>query len=74
MRLLGTRGDLPSTNDRRLSGSLGNQAVILQATGDLDGALKEEEAIFRRLNDPAGLSVSLGNQALILAGHRGPRR
>ena len=38
--------------------SLGNQAVILQATGDLDGAMrlhKEEEAICRRLNDPAGL-------------------
>jgi hypothetical protein len=49
--------------------SLGNQAVILRATGDLDGAmrlLKEQEAICRRLNDPAGLSRSLGNQALIL--------
>ena len=27
---------------------------------------KEEEEICRRLNDPAGLSASLGNQALIL--------
>ena len=39
--------------------SLGNQALILQATGDLDGAMrlhKEEEAICRRLNDPAGLA------------------
>ena len=43
--------------------------MILKATGDLDGAMrlhKEEEAICRRLNDPAGLSRSLGNQALIL--------
>ena len=27
---------------------------------------KEEEAICRRLNDPEGLQISLGNQALIL--------
>ena len=54
---------------RRLQASLGNQALILQATGDLDGAmklLKEQEAICRRLNDPTGLFASLGNQALIL--------
>ncbi len=52
-----------------LQRSLGNQALILRATGDLDGAmrlLKEQEAICRRLNDPAGLSACLGNQALIL--------
>jgi len=56
-------------DDARLQGCLGNQALILRATGDLDGAmrlLKEQEAICRRLNDPAGLSRSLGNQALIL--------
>jgi tetratricopeptide (TPR) repeat protein len=43
--------------------------LILQAGGDLDGAmrlLKEQEAICRHLNDPAGLQRSLGNQALIL--------
>ncbi len=58
-----------SGEDARLQGCLGNQALVLRATGDLDGAmrlLKEQEAICRRLNDPAGLSRSLGNQALIL--------
>ena len=53
-----------------LSSSLGNQALILKATGDLDGAMRlhrEEEAICRRLNDPAGLSRSLYNQGLLLA-------
>ena len=52
-----------------LSASLGNQALILMAQGELDEAmrlLKEQEEICRRLNDPAGLSASLGNQALIL--------
>jgi hypothetical protein len=42
-----------------LNTSLGNQALILQDTGDLDGAmrlLKEEEAVCRRLNDPSGLA------------------
>jgi len=56
-------------NDARLSGCLGNQALILHDTGDLAGAmrlLKEQETICRRLNDPAGLHGSLGNQALIL--------
>ncbi len=58
-----------SREDSSLQGCLGNQAVILQATGDLDGAMRlhqEKEAICRRLNDPAGLSRSLGNQAVIL--------
>ena len=53
----------------RLHGSLGNQALILRDTGDLDGAmrlLKEQEMICRRLNDPAGLQACLGNQAVIL--------
>ena len=57
-------GDLAS-----LQGSLGNQAVILEQTGDLNGAMRlheEEEAICRRFNDAAGLSRSLGNQAGIL--------
>ena len=48
-----------SGDDARLQGSLGNQAVILRATGNLDGAMalhKEQESICRRLNDPAGLS------------------
>ncbi len=43
--------------------------MILKATGDRDGAMRlhqEEEAICRRLNDPAGLQACLGNQALIL--------
>ena len=49
--------------------SLGNQAVILYARGDLDGAmalLKEEERICRQLGDPAGLAISLANQASLL--------
>jgi hypothetical protein len=51
-----------------LATSLGNQAMIRKATGDLDGALRlhrEEEAICRRLNDPAGLQRSLGDQAMV---------
>jgi hypothetical protein len=41
---------------------LGDQALILQSTGDLDGAMKlfkEQEAICRRLDDPDGLAISL---------------
>ena len=56
-----------------LSGTLGNQAVILMKTADLAGAmllLKEQEAICRRLNDPNGLATSLYNQAGILAFNR----
>jgi hypothetical protein len=59
-----------SREDGHLQGCLGNQATILQATGDLDGAMrlhKEEEAICRRLNDPGGLAASLANQASLLA-------
>jgi tetratricopeptide (TPR) repeat protein len=52
-----------------LSASLGNQALILMARGDLDGAMalhKEEERICRQLGNLDGLQASLGNQALIL--------
>jgi ATP/maltotriose-dependent transcriptional regulator MalT len=48
---------------------LGNQAPILRARGDPDGALalnKEAERLFRQVDDPAGLQASLGNQAPIL--------
>ncbi|MBT6153667.1 MAG: DUF4062 domain-containing protein, partial [Planctomycetaceae bacterium] len=58
------------TGDRdNLSVCLGNQAVILKARGDLDGAMtlhKQEEQICRELGNKHGLSSSLGNQALIL--------
>jgi hypothetical protein len=43
--------------------------LILKAQGDLAGAMalhKEEEAICRRLNNPAGLAISLVNQGLLL--------
>jgi hypothetical protein len=53
-----------------LSICLGNQALILQAQGDLEGAmrlLKEKETIRRRLNDPNGLALSLTNQSVLLA-------
>ena len=56
-----------------LQRSLGNQALILKDTGDLDGAMrlhKEKEAICRRLNDPDGLAISLANQASLLAFNR----
>jgi hypothetical protein len=49
-----------------LARSLGNQALILRATGDLEGGMRlheGEEAIWRRLNDPNGLAISLVNQA-----------
>ena len=52
-----------------LHASLGNQALILQAWGQLDQAMalhKEQERICRELADKAGLQASLGNQALIL--------
>ncbi len=59
-----------STGDQaNLQAGLGNQALILQARGDLDGAMaahKEEERLCRELGDKEGLSRSLGNQALIV--------
>jgi hypothetical protein len=53
-----------------LQRSLCNQALILWATGDLDGAmrlLKDQESICRKLQDPNGLATSLANQASLLA-------
>jgi ATP/maltotriose-dependent transcriptional regulator MalT len=53
-----------------LSISLGNQANILYARGDLDGAmklLKEQERICRQLGNVTGLAISLVNQSTILA-------
>ena len=53
----------------QLQGALGNQALILQVRGDLDGAMalhKEEERLCRELANKDGLSYSLGNQAVIL--------
>ena len=44
--------------------------MILQAKGDLDGAMRlyeEQEAICRRLNNPNGLAISLVNQGELLA-------
>jgi hypothetical protein len=52
-----------------LSASLGNQALILKARGDLDGAMalhKEEERICRQLNNSEGLAICLANQASAL--------
>ena len=58
------RGDLG-----KLQGALNNQALILKARGDLDGAMalhKEVERLCRELDNKLVLSISLGNQALIL--------
>ena len=49
--------------------ALGNQALILKARGDMDGAMalhKEEERICRELGNKDGLQRTLGNQANIL--------
>ena len=56
-------------NKAGLQASLGNQALILKARGDLEGAMalhKEQERICRELGDKAGLAISLINQASIL--------
>ncbi len=48
---------------------LGDQADILHARGDLDGAMalyKEQERLCRELGKKAGLQFSLGTQANIL--------
>jgi hypothetical protein len=50
--------------------SLGNQAVILKAHGDLDGEMKlhkEEERICKELGNVVSLARSLANQALLLS-------
>ncbi|MBI4641712.1 MAG: DUF4062 domain-containing protein, partial [Candidatus Tectomicrobia bacterium] len=52
-----------------LQGALGNQALILKAWGDLEGAMKlhkEQERICKELGNKDSLQASLGNQALIL--------
>ncbi len=52
-----------------LQASLGGQAVIHWARGELDEAmrlLKEQERICRELGNKHGLQASLGDQALIL--------
>jgi hypothetical protein len=56
-------------NKDGLQMSLGNQANILYARGDLDGAMalyKESECICWELGNMDGLQASLGNQANIL--------
>ncbi len=56
-------------NKHGLAPSLGNQALILYARGDLDramGLLKDQERICRELGNKAGLQFSLGYRALIL--------
>jgi hypothetical protein len=58
------------SSEANYAANLGNQALILRARGDLGGAMRlhqEQEAICRRLNDPAGLARSLINQASLLA-------
>lgn len=59
-----------------LQGSLGNQAVILKARGDFDGAMglyKEQERICREMGYKEGLARSLANQALLLRDMRRSR-
>jgi tetratricopeptide (TPR) repeat protein len=59
-----------SRSDRvGLQAALGNQALILQACGDLNGATemyKEAESIARELGNKEVLSRSLNNQGMIL--------
>jgi tetratricopeptide (TPR) repeat protein len=59
-----------ASNDRTLlSVSLGNQARMRDALGDLNGSLalhRREEQLSRELNLPDGIAASLGNQGIIL--------
>ena len=53
-----------------LEHALGNQATILYARGDLDGAMrlhKEQERICRELGKVEGMAISLANQASLLS-------
>jgi len=63
----GTGGDLPQAPTTPPAAKQpGESGDDPEGTGDLAGAmqlLKEQEAICRRLNNPDGLSKSLGNQA-----------
>src|SRR5206468_2967756 len=62
-------------NINGLAISLGNQAVILKARGDLNGAmalLTEQERICRQLGNINGLAISLADQANLL-GRRSPQ-
>jgi tetratricopeptide (TPR) repeat protein len=55
-----------------LQAALGNQALILKARGDLDGAMRlhnEEEQICKELGDQNGLQACLGNKGLVLLQH-----
>ncbi|OGG49226.1 MAG: hypothetical protein A3F84_23950 [Candidatus Handelsmanbacteria bacterium RIFCSPLOWO2_12_FULL_64_10] len=64
-------------NKTMLGRSLGNQAEILYAHGDLDEAMrlfKEQENICRELGDKTGLLTSLGNQGVILLTRQELRR
>lgn len=52
-----------------LAGAIGNQANLLYARGDLDGAMRlyeEAEAICARIGDGNGRQRALGNRALIM--------
>ena len=63
-------------DDARLHGCLGNQAVILQATGDLDGAMRLHKEKRRSADDsttPPGCKPAWATRR-DPAGHRGPRR
>ena len=56
-------------NKQGLQASLGNQANILYARGNLESAMalyRQQDRLCRELRNPEGLSTSLGNQALIL--------
>ena len=54
-----------------------NEANILRARGQLDAAielLQETERVFREMNDPEALLISLANQASLLGGFPERRR
>jgi tetratricopeptide (TPR) repeat protein len=57
-------------NKPGLANSLGNQANVLRARGELDGAMalsKEAERLLRELGDPQDLAILLANQAALLS-------